>query len=42
MWFKEPDITEILFNIQKNTRECYFTQVMWFEESGMAEVLFNT
>ena len=42
MWFKEPNITEILFNTQKNDLKYQFTQNMWSEEPGMTKILFDT
>ena len=42
MWSKEPDITNVLFNTQKDVTKCKFTQSMRSEEPGMTKVLSNT
>ena len=41
MCSEEPNMTEILFNIQTNNQEYWFTQGMLSEELGMTKVLFS-
>ena len=41
MWFEEPSMTNVLFNIQTSNQEYLFTQGIWSEEPGMTKVLFN-
>ena len=41
MWSKEPDMTKVLFNTQKDVIEYQFTQGMQTEKSDMTNVLFD-
>ena len=41
MWFEDPGIAKVLFNIQIDVIEYQFTQGMWFRESNMTMVLFD-